>query len=148
MPRWPTVQQLGSLDHEQLLAAYVDAAVQSESAAGRDQHRAFDAAIAAFNELMHRGRGDALRPFLAASDPRLRLKAAIDMLWVDAAAAEVVLQDISETDPSLRAITAPMTLREVLKRRDSRYRGGSRAGWSKVKDRSWYEREAWRFERR
>jgi hypothetical protein len=30
----------------------------------------------------------------------------------------------------------------------SRYRGGSRAGWSKVKDRSWYEREAWRFQRR
>jgi bifunctional non-homologous end joining protein LigD len=35
----------------------------------------------------------------------------------------------------------------VLKRRDAPYRGGSRAGWSKVKDRSWYEREAWRFER-
>jgi ATP-dependent DNA ligase len=35
----------------------------------------------------------------------------------------------------------------VLKRRDSRYRGGSRAGWSKVKGRSWYEREAWRFQR-
>jgi bifunctional non-homologous end joining protein LigD len=36
----------------------------------------------------------------------------------------------------------------VLKDRQSRYRGGSRAGWSKVKDRGWYEREAWRFERR
>jgi bifunctional non-homologous end joining protein LigD len=36
----------------------------------------------------------------------------------------------------------------VLKRRDSRYRGGSRAGWSKVNDRSWYEREALRFQRR
>jgi bifunctional non-homologous end joining protein LigD len=36
----------------------------------------------------------------------------------------------------------------VLKRGDSRYRGGSRAGWGKVKDRGWYEREAWRFERR
>jgi bifunctional non-homologous end joining protein LigD len=35
----------------------------------------------------------------------------------------------------------------VLKRRDSLYRGGSRSGWSKVKDRSWYEREARRFER-
>jgi len=33
----------------------------------------------------------------------------------------------------------------VLKRRDSPYRGGSRMGWSKVKDRSGYEREAWRF---
>jgi ATP-dependent DNA ligase len=36
----------------------------------------------------------------------------------------------------------------VLKRRDAPYRGGSRKAWSKVKDRSWYEREAWRFERR
>lgn len=35
----------------------------------------------------------------------------------------------------------------VFKRRDSPYRGGSRAGWFKVKDRGWYEREAWRFER-
>ena len=36
----------------------------------------------------------------------------------------------------------------VLKERSSRYRGGSRAGWTKVKDRGWYEREAWRFDRR
>lgn len=36
----------------------------------------------------------------------------------------------------------------VLKDRTSRYRDGSRAGWTKVKDRSWYEREAWRFDRR
>lgn len=28
------------------------------------------------------------------------------------------------------------------------YRDGSRAGWHKVKHRSWYEREAWRFDRR
>jgi ATP-dependent DNA ligase len=35
----------------------------------------------------------------------------------------------------------------VLKDRESTYRDGSRAGWHKVKDRSWYEREAWRFER-
>jgi ATP-dependent DNA ligase len=35
----------------------------------------------------------------------------------------------------------------VLKDRSSTYRGGSRAGWFKVKDRSWYEREAWRFDR-
>lgn len=26
--------------------------------------------------------------------------------------------------------------------------GRARVGWSKVKDRSWYEREAWRFDRR
>ena len=27
-------------------------------------------------------------------------------------------------------------------------RDGSRTGWTKVKDRSWYEREAWRFDAR
>jgi bifunctional non-homologous end joining protein LigD len=36
----------------------------------------------------------------------------------------------------------------VLKDRRSPYRDGSRAGWFKVKDRSWYEREAWRLDRR
>jgi ATP-dependent DNA ligase len=36
----------------------------------------------------------------------------------------------------------------VLKDRMSPYRDGSRSGWTKVKDRSWYEREAWRFDRR
>jgi ATP-dependent DNA ligase len=36
----------------------------------------------------------------------------------------------------------------VLKDRTSTYRDGTRGGWSKVKDRSWYEREAWRFDRR
>jgi bifunctional non-homologous end joining protein LigD len=36
----------------------------------------------------------------------------------------------------------------VLKDRTAPYRDGSRAGWAKVKDRSWYEREAWRFDRR
>ncbi len=35
----------------------------------------------------------------------------------------------------------------VLKDVESTYRDGSRAGWFKVKDPSWYEREAWRFER-
>ncbi len=35
----------------------------------------------------------------------------------------------------------------VVKDRRSPYRDRSRAGWFKVKD-SWYEREAWRFERR
>lgn len=38
--------------------------------------------------------------------------------------------------------------RTVLKDRTSRYRDGSRAGWWKVKDCSWYEREARRFDRR
>jgi ATP-dependent DNA ligase len=36
----------------------------------------------------------------------------------------------------------------VLKDRTSPYRDGSRAGWFKVKDRSWYEREVWRFDRK
>jgi bifunctional non-homologous end joining protein LigD len=36
----------------------------------------------------------------------------------------------------------------VLKDRTSTYRDGSRAGWHKVKDPSWIEREAWRFDRR
>jgi ATP-dependent DNA ligase len=36
----------------------------------------------------------------------------------------------------------------VLKDRRAPYVGGSRKAWTKVKDRSWYEREAWRFERR
>jgi ATP-dependent DNA ligase len=35
----------------------------------------------------------------------------------------------------------------VIKDRTSTYRDGGRSGWFKVKDRSWYEREAWRFER-
>jgi bifunctional non-homologous end joining protein LigD len=36
----------------------------------------------------------------------------------------------------------------VLKQVDAPYRDGSRAGWAKVKPASWYQREAWRFERR
>jgi ATP-dependent DNA ligase len=36
----------------------------------------------------------------------------------------------------------------VLKDRTSRYGDGGRAGWFKIKDRSWYDREAWRFDRR
>jgi ATP-dependent DNA ligase len=36
----------------------------------------------------------------------------------------------------------------VLKDRRSRYRDGSRAGCWKVKDPRWFEREAWRFDRR
>jgi ATP-dependent DNA ligase len=36
----------------------------------------------------------------------------------------------------------------VLKDRTSPSRDGSRVSWAKVKDASWYEREAWRFDRR
>jgi bifunctional non-homologous end joining protein LigD len=35
----------------------------------------------------------------------------------------------------------------VLEDRQSTYRDRARAGWTKVKDRSWYAREAWRFDR-
>jgi ATP-dependent DNA ligase len=36
----------------------------------------------------------------------------------------------------------------VLKDRTAPYRDGSRVGWTKLKDRYWYAREAWRFDRR
>ena len=36
----------------------------------------------------------------------------------------------------------------VIKDRTSAYRDGGRSGWFKVKDPSWYAREAWRFENR
>src|SRR5215212_8572307 len=36
----------------------------------------------------------------------------------------------------------------VVKDRTATYRDGSRAGWWKVKDPRWMEREAWRFQRR
>jgi ATP-dependent DNA ligase len=36
----------------------------------------------------------------------------------------------------------------ILKDRQSTYRDGTRVGWTKVKGRSWYAREAWRFDRR
>jgi len=54
-----------------------------------------------------------------------------------------------EPDASLAADMAAGVLEGiVLKDRRSTYRDGSRAGWSKVKDPSWYQRESWRFDRR
>jgi hypothetical protein len=70
--------------------------------------------------------------------------------------------------PSDRAVDVPLELRPlvepsvalveqmsdgriegiVLKDRTSTYRDGSRTGWTKIKDRNWYEREAWRFDHR
>jgi hypothetical protein len=51
-----------------------------------------------------------------------------------------------------RALAEHMAYRRVkgivLKDRTSTYRDGSRRGWSNVKDPSWIEREAWRFDRR
>lgn len=55
---------------------------------------------------------------------------------------------------ALRAAIADPTSRTagsrgiVLKYRRSPYRDGTRAGWWKVKDPRWYEREACRFDRR
>src|SRR4051794_19298383 len=46
--------------------------------------------------------------------------------------------DVPEEHPAVLAIAVPF-----LERRD-----GSRAGWTKVKDASWYQRESWRFDRR
>jgi ATP-dependent DNA ligase len=74
-----------------------------------------------------------------------------DRLELVAQAFDVPLELSPVVDPS-RALALKMADGRlegiVLKDRTSRYRDGSRAGWFKVKDRSWYEREAWRFDRR
>ncbi len=58
------------------------------------------------------------------------------------------LVPVVEPDTSLAADMAAGVLEGiVLKDRRSTYRDGSRAGWSKVKDPSWYQRESWRFDR-
>jgi ATP-dependent DNA ligase len=52
-------------------------------------------------------------------------------------------------DPSLaEAMIADDLEGLVLKDRRSTYRDGSRVGWVKVKDPTWYQRESWRFESR
>jgi ATP-dependent DNA ligase len=74
-----------------------------------------------------------------------------DRLELLAGAFEVPLELSPVVEPSLSLIEhmADDRLKGiVLKDRMSTYRDGSRAGWSKVKDPSWYEREAWRFDRR
>jgi ATP-dependent DNA ligase len=59
------------------------------------------------------------------------------------------LVPVVQPDTSLAADMAAGILEGiVLKDRRSTYRDGSRAGWSKVKDPSWYQRESWRFDRR
>jgi ATP-dependent DNA ligase len=47
--------------------------------------------------------------------------------------------------PDLRSVAFDVP---VLAGVDLRHRDRGRAGWFKVKDRTWYEREAWRFDRR
>src|SRR3954469_7877608 len=69
------------------------------------------------------GRPGAARPCIPAADRAVAVEAlALDMM-----------------DARIECI--------VLKDRQSTYRDGSRARWYKVKDRGWYEREAWRFDR-
>jgi ATP-dependent DNA ligase len=68
-----------------------------------------------------------------------------------ARAFDVPLELSPLVDPSLSLVEQMTDGRLegiVLKDRTSTYRDGTRVGWSKVKDRSWYEREAWRFNRR
>ena len=102
--------------------------------------------------------GDALRvhvfdvPLLAGVDLRpLRWHERRDRLELLAQAFE----DPDRLVPVVRPNTSLVVDMEagtlegiVLKDRRSTYRDGSRAGWSNVKDASWYQREAWRFDRR
>ena len=69
--------------------------------------------------------------------PRARLRRPVG---AQPAGRSVRVAGRADTDGRLEGI--------VLKDRTSTYRDGTRVGWSKVKDRSWYEREAWRFDRR
>jgi bifunctional non-homologous end joining protein LigD len=102
--------------------------------------------------------GDALRvhvfdvPYLAGVDLRpLSWEARRERLELLAKAFEppYELVPVVSPDPALvDAMIAGELEGLVLKDRTSPYRDGSRVGWLKVKDRSWYEREAWRFDRR
>ena len=91
-------------------------------------------------------------PFLAGADLR-RLS------WQDRRERLELLAQAFEPPYELSPVVAPevslvdaMVAGElegiVLKDRTSAYRDGSRAGWVKVKDPSWYSRESWRFDRR
>ena len=91
-------------------------------------------------------------PFLLGADLRsLPWQARRDRLELLARAFEIPIELSPIVEPST-ALVADMTDGRlegiVLKDRTSTYRDGTRVGWSKVKDRSWYEREAWRFDRR
>jgi hypothetical protein len=64
---------------------------------------------------------------------------------------DVPLELSAVVDPSISLVQQMESGRLegiVLKDRTSPYRDGTRVGWSKVKDRSWYERDAWWFHRR
>jgi bifunctional non-homologous end joining protein LigD len=91
-------------------------------------------------------------PFLIGADLRgLPWQERRDRLELLARAFDVPLELSPLVDPSVRLVEEMSDGRLegiVLKDRTSTYRDGTRVGWSKVKDRSWYEREAWRFDRR
>ena len=84
-----------------------------------------------FRGLAWQERRDRLELLARAFEPPLELSPVVEP-------SVALLEDM--TDDRLEGI--------VLKDRTSPYRDGTRAGWTKVKDRSWYEREAWRFDRR
>jgi bifunctional non-homologous end joining protein LigD len=91
-------------------------------------------------------------PFLLGADLRsLPWQERRERLELLAVAFDTPLELSPLLEPSTRLV-ADMTDGRlegiVLKDRASTYRDGTRVGWSKVKDRSWYEREAWRFDRR
>ena len=101
--------------------------------------------------------GDALRvhvfdvPMLAGVDlRRLPWEERRERLELLAQAFEPPYELVPQVQaaPSLaEAMAAGIIEGIVLKDRHSPYRDGSRAGWSKVKDPCWYERESWRFRR-
>jgi ATP-dependent DNA ligase len=74
-----------------------------------------------------------------------------ERLELVAGAFDVPLELSPIVEPS-RALAIDITdgrlERLVLKDRPSRYKDGTRAGWSKVNDPRWFERESWRFDRR
>lgn len=104
-----------------------------------------------------RKHGDRLRlvvfdlPILAGVDlrdePWRERRERLEML---ATAFETPLELSPLVEPSVELATHIVEGRlegVVVKDRESPYRDGSRAGWFKVKDPAWYEREAWRFDR-
>ena len=91
-------------------------------------------------------------PVVAGVDLRsLPWSARRERLELLAQAFELPLELSPLVDPSTALVDAMQDGRLegiVLKDRTAPYRDGSRSSWTKVKERSWYEREAWRFDRR
>jgi len=90
-------------------------------------------------------------PVLAGVDLRpLPWQERRDRLELIAQAFDVPLE-LSPVVPPSRALAIDITDGRlegiVLKDRRSPYKDGTRAGWWKVKDPRWYERESWRFDR-